>query len=305
MRIGFIGLGKMGHHMVANLQQAGHDLTVHDTRRAACDDALARGATWADSPADVAHQTDITFTSLPGPKEVEQVATGERGIIHGARPGSFYVDLSTSSPTLIRTLHQAFRERGVQVADAPVSGGVAGAEDGSLQIMIGCDPQVLEQIKPALLCMGDKVTYIGAVGAGEVAKLCHNQLSLVVQQAVAEVFSLGARAGIQPDRLLDAIRGGAYGRSQGQVGSNLEAAILHGDWERPRFALALARKDIGLATDLGKEFAVPMPLAAIAEQTLIECVNRGWGNKDMSATWALQEDRARIVVRLAEQAATT
>jgi 3-hydroxyisobutyrate dehydrogenase len=148
--------------------------------------------------------------------------------------------------------------------------------------------------------MGDKVTYIGPVGAGEVAKLCHNQLSLVVQQAVAEVFSLGAKAGIEPAKLLQAIRGGAYGRSQGQVGSNLETTILHGDWERPRFALALARKDIGLATALGREYGVPMPLAAMAELALMDCVNRGWGGQDMAATWALQEDRAGIKVRLPE-----
>jgi 3-hydroxyisobutyrate dehydrogenase len=305
MRIGFIGLGMMGSHMVANLQQAGHDLVVFDVRRQAGEPALTRGARWAETPADAARQSEIVMTSLPGPTEVEQVVLGANGVMHGAQPGSFYVDVSTSSPTLIRRIHQVLGERGVRVADAPVSGGVVGAEEASLQIMVGCDPDVFEQIKPALLGIGDKITYIGEVGAGEVAKLVHNQIALVVQQVVAEALTLGAKAGIQPEKLYEAIRGGAYGRSQGSVGPTMEQTILRGDWDTPRFALALARKDLGLATDLASEFGVPMPLAAVAEQALIECLNRGWGGKDMTAAFALQEDRAQVHVRATQSAATT
>ena len=253
---------------------------------------------------DAARQSEIVMTSLPGPKEVEAVALGENGIIHGAQPGSFYVDLSTSSPTLIRRIHQALGQRGVRVADAPVSGGVIGAEEASLQIMVGSDPDVYEQIKPALSGIGDKITYIGEVGAGEVAKLVHNQIALVVQQVVAEGLTLGTKAGIQPERLLEAIRGGAYGRSGGGIGPGMEKTTLQGDWDTPRFALALARKDLGLATDLASEFGVPMPLAAVAEQALIECLNRGWGRKDMTAAFALQEERAQIQVRVPHPAPT-
>jgi 3-hydroxyisobutyrate dehydrogenase len=305
MRIGFIGLGMMGHHMVANLQQAGHELVVHDVQREAAAEALSRGARWAETAADAARQTEIVMTSLPGPREVESVALGENGIMAGAASGSVYVDLSTSSPTLIRRIHQVMGQRGIRVADAPVSGGVVGAQDASLQIMVGCDPDLFEQIKPVLRGIGDKITYIGDVGAGEVAKLCHNQLALVVQQAVAEALTLGTKAGIEPERLLEAIRGGAYGRGNGGVGPNLEKTTLQGDWDRPRFALALARKDLGLATDLASEFGVPMPLAAMAEQALIECLNRGWGGKDMTAAFALQEDRARVQVRVKLPTPTT
>lgn len=305
MRIGFIGLGMMGSHMVANLQKAGHELVVYDVRRAAGEPALARGARWAETPADAARQSEIVMTSLPGPKEVEQVVLGENGVIHGAQPGSFYVDLSTSSPTLIRRIHKVLGEHGVNVADAPVSGGVVGAEEASLQIMVGCDPDIYEQIKPALLGIGDKITYIGEVGAGEVAKLVHNQIALVVAQVVAEGLTLGTKAGIQPEKLLEAIRGGAYGRGGGGVGPGLEKTTLQGAWDTPRFALALARKDLGLATDLASEFGVPMPLAAVAEQALIECMNRGWGGKDMTAAWALQEDRAQVEVRVKQPAPTT
>jgi len=172
--------------------------------------------------------------------------------------GSFYVDLSTSSPTLIRRIYGVLKERGVKVADAPVSGGVIGAEEASLQIMVGSDPDVFEQIKPALLGIGDKVAYIGEVGAGEVAKLVHNQIALVVQQLSPKAHP-GTKAGIAPEKLLEAIRGGAYGRSNGSVGSSMENIILQGGWDAPRFALALARKDLGLATDLASEFGVPCP----------------------------------------------
>jgi len=297
VRIGFIGLGMMGSHMVANLQKAGHDLVIHDVRREAGEPALKRGARWAETPADAARQSELVMTSLPGPKEVEQVVLGDNGVIHGAQPGSFYVDVSTSSPTLIRRIYAILKERGVKVADAPVSGGVIGAEEASLQVMVGSDPAVFEQIKPALLGIGDKITYIGEVGAGAVAKLVHNQIAFVVQGAVAEALTLGTKAGIAPEKLLEAIRGGAYGRSNGSVGSSMENIILQGGWDTPRFALALARKDLGLATDLASEFGVPMPLAAVVEQNLIECLNRGWGGKDMTAAWALQEDRAHIQVR--------
>jgi 3-hydroxyisobutyrate dehydrogenase len=305
MRIGFIGLGMMGHHMVANLQQAGHDLVVFDVRREAGEEALGRGARWAETPADAARQSEIVMTSLPGPKEVELVVLGPNGVIHGAPSGSYYVDLSTSSPTLIRRIAQVLGEHGVHVADAPVSGGVVGAEEASLQIMVGSDPDVFEHIQPALRAIGDKITYIGTVGAGEVAKLVHNQIALVVQQVVAEALTLGTKAGIQPEKLLEAIRGGAYGRSGGGVGPNIEKNIMQAGWDTPRFTLTLARKDLGLATDLASEFGVPMPLAAVAEQALIECLNRGWGSKDMTAAWALQEDRAHVQVRTTPATVTT
>ena len=298
MRIGFIGLGMMGHHMAANLQKAGHDLVVFDIRREAGADVLAHGARWAETPADAARQSDIVMTSLPGPREVEAVALGDNGIIHGAPSGSIYIDLSTSSPTLIRRIHAVLRERGIRVSDAPVSGGVVGAEAATLQVMVGCDAELFDEIKPVLRGIGDKITHCGEVGAGEIAKLVHNQIALVVQQVVAEGLVLGTKAGIQPEKLLEAIRGGAYGRGGGGVGPNLERSTLQGKWDQPRFALALARKDLGLAVDLANEFSVPMPLAAAAEQSLIEALNKGWGGKDMTAIFGLQEERSNVQVRV-------
>jgi 3-hydroxyisobutyrate dehydrogenase len=163
-------------------------------------------------------------------------------------------------------------------------------------------PAIFERLKPVLQAIGDKVSYMGEIGAGEIAKLVHNQIALVVQQAVAEGLTLGVKAGVAPERLLEAIRGGAYGRGGGGVGHSIEEIVFTKDWERPRFALALARKDLGLATELAGAAGVPMPLAAVAEQALIECLNRGWGGLDMHATWALQEERAQVEVRASASA---
>jgi 3-hydroxyisobutyrate dehydrogenase len=191
MKIGFIGLGTMGARMVANLQNAGHELIVYDVRREAGEQALSRGARWAETPADAARQGEITLSSVPGPKEVELITLGENGVIHGAAPGSVYVDVSTSSPTLIRHIHAVFKEKGIHVVDAPVSGGAAGAENATLQIMVGCEPELFERVKPVLLGIGDKVGYMGEIGAGEIAKLVHNMIALTVQQVVAEGLTLG------------------------------------------------------------------------------------------------------------------
>src|SRR5919197_4687893 len=288
MRIGFIGLGTMGGPMASNLMKAGHSLVVNDVRRAAGDGFVEQGARWADSPADAAREVELILTSLPGPKEVEQVALGEQGIIHGAGRDAVYADLSTSSPTLIRRIHGVFAERGIHVLDAPVSGGPLGAERGTLQIMVGGDEAILERLTPALRAIGDKVSYIGDIGSGEIAKLVHNMISYCASLALAEGFTLGVKAGVKPEKLLEAVSGGAYGQGYA-LSYRLPEVVFKEDFDRPRFALALARKDVGLATELAREYNVPMAVANLAEQALIEGLVRGWGGKDSSAVWMLQE----------------
>src|SRR5262245_62840481 len=150
MRIGFIGLGNMGGPMALNLIKAGHTLIVHDVRREAAAPHLERGAKWADNPRAVARDSELILTSLPGPKEVEAVALGPDGIIHGAVPGTVYADLSTGSPTVMRQLYAAFKEKGVHVLDAPVSGGTTGARRGTLQVMVGGDESIYREVKGVL-----------------------------------------------------------------------------------------------------------------------------------------------------------
>jgi 3-hydroxyisobutyrate dehydrogenase len=296
MRIGFIGLGNMGGPMALNLIKAGHTLVVHDVRREAAAPHLAAGAKWSDSPAAVARESELILTSLPGPREVEAVALGSNGIVHGAIAGTIYADLSTGSPTVMRKLYAAFKDRAVHVLDAPVSGGVWGAQRGSLQVMVGGDEAIYNEVKDVLKAVGDKVGYMGAIGSGTIAKLVHNMISIAARSLVAEGFTLGVKAGVKPEALLEAIRGASFG--QGLILSQMiPNVIFKGAFDTVRFALKLARKDIGLATELAREFDVPMPMATVAEQIMIEALARGWGDKDSTAPWMLQEEAAGVQVR--------
>jgi 3-hydroxyisobutyrate dehydrogenase len=227
---------------------------------------------------------------------VEAVALGPEGIIHGAVAGTVYADLSTGSPTVMRRIHAAFRDKGVHVLDAPVSGGVWGAQRGTLQVMVGGDESMFNEVKAVLQAVGDKVGYMGPIGAGTIAKLVHNMISITVRQLVAEGFTLGVKAGVKPEALLEALRGASFG--QGLLLSQvLPGVVFTGDFDTVRFALRLARKDVGLATELAREVEVPMPMAALGEQILIEALARGWGDKDSTAPWLLQEEAAGVTVR--------
>jgi 3-hydroxyisobutyrate dehydrogenase len=224
------------------------------------------------------------------------VALGPDGIIHGAVTGTVYADLSTGSPTVMRMLHAAFRDKGVHVLDAPVSGGVTGAQRGTLQVMVGGDEAIYREIKGALQGIGDKVGYMGPIGAGTIAKLVHNMVSITTRAILAEGFTLGVKAGVAPEAILEAIRGASFG--QGLVLSQMiPNVVFKGDFDTVRFACKLARKDIGLATALGREFDVPMPMAALSEQIMVEALARGWGDKDSTTPWRLQEEAAGVEVR--------
>jgi len=257
---------------------------------------LHAGATWADSPQAVARESELILTSLPGPKEVEAVALGAGGIIHGAVAGTIYADLSTGSPTVMRKLHAAFKAKGVHVLDSPVSGGVIGAQRGTLQVMVGGDEAIYNEVKDVLKAVGHKVGYMGAIGSGTIAKLVHNMISIAARSLVAEGFTLGVKAGVKPEALLEAIRGASFG--QGLILSHMiPEVVFKGEFDTVRFALKLARKDVGLATALAREYDVPMPMAAVGEQILIEAMARGWGDRDSTSPWELQEEAARVKVR--------
>jgi 3-hydroxyisobutyrate dehydrogenase len=296
MRIGFIGLGNMGGPMALNLIKAGHTLIVHDVRREAATPHLEAGAKWADGAQALARESELILTSLPAPRDVEAVALGPGGIIHGAVPGTIYADLSTGSPTVMRRIHAAFKEKGVHVLDAPVSGGVWGAQRGTLQVMVGGDEAIYNEVKDVLRAVGDKVGYMGAIGSGTIAKLVHNMISIAARSLVAEGFTLGVKAGVKPEALLEAVRGASFGQGL-MLSQMLPNVIFKGHFDTVRFALKLARKDIGLAMDLAREYDVPMPMAAVAEQIMMEALARGWGDKDSTSPWMLQEEAAGVVVR--------
>ena len=294
--VGFIGLGNMGMGMAANIQKADYPLVVHDVRQAAAQPFVAAGARQAGSAAEAARLSDVVFTSLPGPREVEAVALGAGGVLEGIRAGGIYVDLSTSRPTLIRQIEPQFRAKGAHVLDAPVSGGKTGAASRNLAVMVGGKREIFERIKPLLDAFGDKVFYAGSIGAGSVCKLVHNMIGHGVRQAIAEGLTLGVKAGVEAEALWQCVRRGALGRMS-SLHEGIPRTVFRGTFEPPSFLLSLARKDISLATELGREFDVPMPVANLAEQMAIESLNRGWGDLDSSITFLLQEEAAGVEVR--------
>ena len=296
MRIGFIGLGNMGGPMALNLLKAGHTLTVYDVRREAAAPHIAAGARWAESPAAAATDCDVVMTSLPGPKEIEEVALGEGGIASGLARGAIYADLSTNSPSVIRRLHAAFKAKGIEVLDSPVSGGIPGARNATLAVMVGGDRAAFEKIKPALDGIGDKVSYIGESGAGSVAKLVHNMIAICSTQLLAEAFTMGVKAGVAPEALLKVVQDGAYGQGMLLAGT-MPKMVFRGNFDRVTFALKLARKDLGLATEVGRELNVPMPLASLVEQDFLAALANGLGEKDSTAAVIIQENRAGVKIR--------
>ena len=298
MKVGFIGLGTMGASMAYNCLQGGNEMVVHDIRREAATQHLEAGAVWADSPREVAESSEIVFTSLPGPTEVEAVGLGDDGILEGMIEGKVYFDLSTSTPTLIRRIHEQAAARGIHVLDAPVSGGPRGAASRNLAIWVGGDKEVFDRCKPVLDSIGDKAYYVGPIGCGAIAKLVHNCTGYIVQAALAEVFTMGVKAGVEPLALWQAVRKGAQGRRGTFEG--LAEHLLPGKFDPPDFALRLARKDVDLAVGVGREYDVPMRLAQLTLQEMTEALNRGWGHRDSRVAMLLQEERSGVEVRVDE-----
>ena len=292
MKIGFIGLGMMGSGMAANLQKAGHQLVVHDLSRQAASRHLTDGATWAESPRRVAEACSLVFTSLPTPADVEAVGTGENGLEQGFARGSAWFDLSTNAVDVVRMLHARFAERGVDFLDAPVSGGPRGAHSGRLAIWVGGERAVFDKSKPVLDAMGDQARYIGPIGAGSIAKLVHNAAGAAVNIVLAEVFTMGVKAGVEPLSLFEAIRQGAGGRAR--LFDRMADHFLTGSYDPADFALRLLHKDVSLACQLARDVGVPMRLTTLAHQELTEALGRGWGGRDSRIGMLLQQERAGI-----------
>jgi len=292
--VGFVGLGTMGGPMAANLQKAGYKLVVHDLHRQAASHHIDAGAVWAESPRALASQADVIFSSLPEPPDVEAVALGPDGLLAGMKKGAAYFDLSTNSQNVVKKLHAAFAEKGAHMLDAPVSGGPAGAASRKLAIWVGGEESVFNQHKAVLDAMGDRAAYIGPIGSATVAKLVHNMSGYAIVCALAETFTMGVKAGIDPLTLWQAVRQGNGGRRLTFDG--LLDQFLPGKYDPPNFALKLATKDVALATALGRELGVPMRMCNLAFAEMTEAINRGWEGRDSRSVMLLQQERAGVTI---------
>lgn len=289
MRVGFVGLGIMGKPMARNLLRAGYPVTVHNRSRLPVDELVAEGAADGGSPRGVAEQSEVVITMLPDTPDVEQVTFGPQGLVEGLRPGSVLVDMSTISPVATRAIAARLRERGVEMLDAPVSGGQRGAEEGTLSIMVGGDPQTFERVRPLFQALGKSVVHVGPVGAGQVCKACNQVVVALTLQAVAEALVLAERNGVDPARVRQALLGGFAGSRILEVHGQ---RMLEGNYQ-PGFRARLHHKDLRIALETGRSAGVPMLGTALVHELLGAVVARGWGDLDHSALVRLVGELAR------------
>ena len=295
--IGFVGLGTIGGAIARNIQRAGYPMMVRDIIPEATQRLIDGGAQPARSSAEIARHCRVVFTSLPGPREVEEVALGPNGLLEGVHDGSVYVDLSSSSPDLIRRIEHEFQVRGAQVMDAPLIVGKNGVANRSLQVLASGAPEAYENVKSLLDTFGDTVVYAGELGTGTVMKLAHNLVRRGIGLAIGEGIVLGTKAGAEPQLLWDCMRWGLEVQLQ-QLGRTFSDTVFKGNYEAPAsFGIGLSRKDVGLATELGRQHDVPMPIAALVEQIMIQAIGRGWSEQSTLSLFRLQEDAAGIRVR--------
>ncbi len=292
-QVGFIGLGIMGKPMARNLLKAGYPLTVHNRSRPAVEALATEGATSAASPRAVAEKADILITMLPNSPDVEAVALGGGGIREGARPGSLLIDMSTISPLVSQKIAAELTPKGMEMLDAPVSGGEKGAIEGTLSIMVGGSRTAFERALPLFQAMGKTIIHIGPLGTGGFVKLANQVIVAVNIAALAEGLTLGAKAGVDPEKMLEALRGGLAGSRLLDVKG---PAILQGNFT-PGFKVDLHFKDLGLIMESSRALGVPLPVTALVQELFNTLRVTGRGHLDHSALITLLEEIAGVQVR--------
>ncbi len=294
MKIGFVGLGQMGRNMAASIIRAGHELTAFDLRPETRQDPVLEGAHWADSAREVASVSDFVVSSLPGPPQVDAAFHGENGILAGLRSGSYYIDMSTSTPGQIRELAAEAAERGVGVIDAPVAGGIRGARLGTLTIMVGGEEKTVKACMPVLEAMGETIIRVGEVGTGHVAKLVNNMMTIVNGLTAMEAMVVGAKAGVDLEKLLEVVEAGTGSSYSLNV---IRYVVMRGNFDPAKFALSLAAKDLRLAVEFADELGVPVPVVSDASDALAKAEEDGLGSRDWSSYITPIEKAAGVEVR--------
>ena len=289
MNVGFIGLGAMGRPMALHLLKAGHALSVYARRAESAQPLVDAGARRLATPAAVAATSEVVFTVVTTGADVEQVALGEDGIIHGARPGTVLVDMGTIPPGTARRIAAKLDERGIEAIDAPVSGGELGARNATLAIMAGGKAEVLERVRPLLEKLGKTLVHIGPSGAGQVAKACNQMIMVSCIEAVAEAMLLAEKAGVDPARVRQALSGGsAASRVLEFFGTKMAARDFKAGVEA-----RLHHKDFGILLNEAAALGAPLPVAAQVWQQLNALMAQGWGREDTSSLLRVLEGESR------------
>jgi len=292
LKVGYIGLGLMGKSIARNILKAGFPLVVHNRSRAAVEELAAEGAVAASSPREAASQVDVVFTNLPDTPDVEKVVLGESGIIAGAHDGLIYVDNSTIKPASARMIAQRLSEKNVFALDAPVSGGDIGARNGTLAIMVGGDASALEKVMPVFMAMGKTVTHVGDAGAGQVAKAA-NQIMVAAQMvAMGELLVFSKKAGVDPRKVVDAIKGGA---AQCWTLDVKPPRLFDGN-RNPGFKAHMQLKDLKIILETAKEYDIPVSGTMANTELFQQMISLGMGELDNSAVVGVIEKLAVVEI---------
>jgi len=289
MKLGFIGLGVMGRPMALHLIEAGHALSVYARRAEAAQPLVDAGAVACASPAAVAAASEVVFTMVTTGADVEAVALGEGGIIHGAKPGTVLVDMGTIPPGTARRIAAALAAKGIETIDAPVSGGEVGAQNATLAIMAGGKAEVLERVRPLLEKLGKTIVHVGPNGAGQVAKACNQMIMVSCIEAMAEAMLLAKQSGADPEKVRQALAGGSAGSRVLEVfGARMTARDFKAGVEA-----RLHHKDFGILLDEAVTLGAPLPIAAQVWQQLNALMAQGWGREDTSSLLRVLEGESR------------
>jgi len=284
-RVGYIGLGLMGKSIARNLLRAGYPVTVHNRSAAAVEELVGEGAESAGSPAEVARRSEVVFTNLPDSPDVEQVVLGTGGILEGAHAGMIYVDNSTIKPEVARRIAAELGKVGVAALDAPVSGGDIGAREGTLAIMVGGPEKTFEQVVPLFQAMGRTITRVGDSGAGQVAKACNQIMAAAQMVAMAELLVLAQKAGVDPQRVVEAIRGGAA-----QCWTlDVKAPRLFAGNRQPGFRASMMHKDLAIILETARTYGAALPMSGLNLQLYEAMLQMGMRDLDNSAVLGVYE----------------
>jgi len=292
LKVGYIGLGLMGKSIARNILKAGFTVVVHNRSQASVDELVAEGAIRANSPKEVAEQVDVVFTNLPDTPDVEKVVLGENGIIAGAHDGLIYIDNSTIKPASARMLAEKLATKNIFALDAPVSGGDIGARNGTLTIMVGGETSALEKVMPILMAMGKTVTHVGDAGAGQVAKAA-NQIMVAAQMvAMGELLVFAKKAGVDPRKVVEAIKGGA---AQCWTLDVKPPRLFDGN-RNPGFKAHMQLKDLRIVLDTAKEYDVPISGTMANTKLFQKMIDLGMSELDNSAVVGVIEKLAGIEI---------
>ena len=292
-RVGFVGLGIMGKPMAKNLLKAGFPLVVFNRSKGPLEELVREGAISADSAKGVAERAETIITMLPDSPEVREVILGKNGVVEGIKAGSVVIDMSSINPLVTQEISRTLEEKGVKMLDAPVSGGETGAIQGTLAIMVGGEKKVFEDCLEILKAMGKNIVHVGGIGAGGYVKLVNQIIVALNIASVGEAFSLGVKAGLDPQVIYQAIRGGLAGSQVLET----KAPMIFGRNFKPGFKIKLHHKDLHNALSTAKDLGVPLPLSSFVQQIFVSLITEGKGNEDHSALATFFEKMARVEIK--------